>query len=324
MDKRKQRPRRVAVFGASGRLGGPLARFVRSSAPDVSLRILTSAKEKSVKLAEEFPEAEVMEANYFDATTMARALADADGVFLVTPNFLDEETAMPIFVEAAELAGASHIVRLLGDAPGMTLDGLPPAIRDFAPPGPASQHLLAHRILKRSGLPVTFINCASYLMDNLMGIATHALRSRHTLTVPVDRVNSFIDPRDVGETAACLLLSENPEHIGRIYDLDNGHDLMRFSQLADLMSEVFGCPIAYDGSPENFLREHGDRYRKFMNDDRAPEYMLAVWEFEREVEPLWRVSDTVEKIIGRAPKTMRDWLIEHRASFFPQSLPNAT
>ena len=324
MDQRRIRPRRIAVFGASGHLGGPLARHVRTVAPDVKLRLLSSAAPKIARLRADFPGAEVMEANYFDAASMVDALADVDGVFLVTPNFLDEERAMPIFVEAARGAGVSHIVRLLGDAPGMTLDGLPPAIRNFDPPGPASQHLLAHGILKRSGLPVTFINCASFLMDNLLGIGAEALRSRQTLTVPVDRVNSFIDPRDVGETAACLLLSDDPDHIGRIYDLDNGQDLMRFSQLAELIGDVFGMPIAYEGSSEYFLREHGDRYRKFMNDERAPEYMLAVWEFEREVEPLWRISDVVEKIIGRKPKTWREWLIEHRDALLAQPHPGVT
>ncbi|MDB5582375.1 MAG: hypothetical protein JWR80_7551 [Bradyrhizobium sp.] len=323
MDRHGGRPRRIAVFGASGHLGGPLARYVRASASDVTLRLLSSSEAKGAALRADFPDAEVMVANYLDPASMMEALAGVEGVFLVTPNFLDEDRAMPIFITAARAGGVTHIVRLLGDAPGMTLDRMPAAIRDFNPPGPATQHLVAHSILEASGLPVTFINCASYMMDNFMGASARGLRASRTLMIPVDRLNSFIDPRDVGETAACLLLGEGSHHIGRIYDLDNGQDLMRFSQVAELMGDVFGEPIGYDGSHETFLRENGDHYRKVMNNPRAPDYMLAVWEFEREIEALWRLSNVVETIIGRKPMSLRAWLIEHRDTLLPRSAPAA-
>ena len=315
---RKPIPRLITVFGATGHLGGPVAKHAQQHAPDVKLRLVTSAPEKAEALQTGFPKAEVVIANYFDEASMTAALANAEGAFLVTPNFLDEEQAMPIFIRAAKAAGSlSHIVRLLGDAPGMTLDRVATPIREFMPQGPATQHLLAHGLLKASGLPVTYINCASYMMDNFLGAVGRPLREQHKLIVPVDRLNSFIDPRDVGETAACLLLSDNHRHIGHTYDLDNDHDVLRFSDVADLMTEVLGVKITYDGTPESFLRELGPRYRARMGIEKAAEYMVMVFEFEREHEIAWRRSDAVESIIGRKPTTLHEWLLEHKEKLVP-------
>lgn len=312
-ENRKPLPETITIFGASGRLGDPLARYVQTHAPQVKLRLVTSARAKQADLESRFPGADVRIASYYDEPSMAAALEGADGVFLVTPNFLDEERAMPIFARAARAAGTiAHIVRLLGDPPGMTLDRVPAEIRDFRPHGPATQHLIAKEILHTSGLPVTFINCAAYMMDNFLATPARLLRERHELVVPVNRLNAFIDPRDVAAVAACLLLSDNHRHIGQIYHLDNGHDVMRFSQAAELMGEIFGMPIGYDGSKERFIRDLGDRYRTVMGHERAPEYMVSVFEYELENEVTWRRSDVVEAIIGRKPTTLAEWLTEHR------------
>ena len=319
-ENRKPKPGLITVFGAAGRLGGPLARYVRAQAPHVILRLVSSSPAKASKLEAEFPGAQVVVANYFDEPSMRTALDGANGVFVVTPNFLDEEKAMPVFVRAAKAADTIvHIVRLLGDPPGMTLERVPASIRDFRPHGPATQHLLAKDILERSGLPITFINCAAYLMDNFLSTPAAMLRERHELVVPVNRMNAFIDPRDVGDTAACLLLGDNHRHIGQIYHLDNGHDVMRFSEVAEVMTRVFGVPISYDGSKERFFRDLGARYRKIMGNERAAEYMVDVFEYELENEVTWRRSDVVEAIIGRKPKKLEEWLQEHRERILPRA-----
>ncbi|WP_332817425.1 NmrA family NAD(P)-binding protein [Sphingopyxis sp.] len=319
-DNRKPKPGLITIFGASGRLGGPLARHVRAHAPAVKLRLISSSPKKGAELEGAFPDAQIMVANFLDESSMTAALDGSDGVFLVTPNFLDEERAMPIFARAAIAArSVSHVVRLLGDPPGMTLDRVPASIRDFRPHGPATQHLLAKTILSQSGLPMTYINCAAYMMDNFLATPAQMLREQHELIVPVDRLNAFIDPRDVGAVAACLLLTDNHRHIGQIYHLDNGHDVLRFSEVAALMTQIFGVTIGYDGSKERFLRELGDRYRTVMGHERAPDYMVDVFEYERANEVTWRRSDVVEMIIGRKPTTLANWLTEHRDRFFPRA-----
>lgn len=314
-DNLKAIPKTITIFGAGGRIGGPVARFIRAQRPDIRLRLVTSSPHKTDALKKEFPESEVVVADYLDEASMERALENSEGVFLVTPNFLDEERAMEIFIRAAQrLTSLKHIVRILGDPPGMTFERVPKELRDYKG-GTAIQHLRAKRVLDAANLPITYINIAAYLMDNLFSIS-RPLREERKLIVPYDRLMAFIDPRDVGETSARLLLSDNHRHIGQYYHIDNGQDVMRFSAVAQIMSEVIGEPIAYDSSGESYLREFGARVRERMKDERAAEYFLSYFKFEYDNETVWRCTDFCESILERKPTTLKAWLTEHRSAVF--------
>ena len=313
-DNRKPIPNRIVVFGASGRLGGPVARFISRHAPDVRLCLVTSREEMKPALREAFPDAQIALADYFDAASMKAALAGAEGVFLVTPDFLDEQAAMPIFARAVREAGTVvHIVRIVGDPPGMTLERIPAALQGR---GTATQHLIAKRVLDAERLPITYLNIAAYLLDNFIRIG-QAIREQHLLIAPCDRLMAFVDPRDVAEAAARILLSPNHRHIGQYYHIDNGHDLMRFSAVAAAMSEVLGGRITHDGTPETFMRELGPHFNRQLGDPRAADYFLHYFNFEYENETVWRRTDFAETILGRKPTTLRAWLQEHRAMLMP-------
>lgn len=314
-DDRKPIPRSIVVFGAAGRLGGPVARYVSAHAPAVRLRLVTSQQQKQDALRKAFPAAEIVVANYLDAASMQAALAGIEAVFLVTPNFLDEAAAMEIFAHTVHEAGTvRHIVRLLGDAPGMTLERVPAELH--GPGGPATQHLIAKRTLDAARLPITYINIAAYLLDNFINIG-QAIREKRTLINPSDRLMAFVDPRDVAEVAARILLSPNHRHIGQYYCIDNGHDVMRFSDVAAIMSEVLGVRITHDGAGETFVRELGPGYNRKMGNPHAAEYFVRYFEFEYEIETVWRRTDFAETILGRKPKTLRAWLEEHRTVLMP-------
>jgi hypothetical protein len=98
-----------------------------------------------------------------------------------------------------------------------------------------------------------------------------------------------------------LFLSDNHRHIGQFHTLNNGHDLMRFSEAAELMTEVLGEKITHDGSKEGFFAAY-------------PQIAPILWDFfeyERENEVVWARNDFVERTLGRKPLTVREWLQEH-------------
>lgn len=314
--ERKLLPSRIVVFGAGGRLGGPVAAFIDRYAPDVRLCLITSRPEQQPALRQKFPRAGIAVASYLDEVSMQRALVGAEGVFLVTPNFLDEQAAMQIFARAVREAGTLvHIIRILGDPPGMTLERIPPELRGI---GTATQHLIAKRTLDAANLPITYINIAAFMLDNFLGIG-QPIRQARTLIAPFDRLMAFVDPRDVAEAAARILLSPNHRHVGQYYHIDNGHDLMRFSAVAEVMSEVLGVEITHDGTPETFVKVLGPRYNQRMGTAHAAEYFARYFEFEYENETVWRRTDFAETILGRKPVTLRAWLEEHRAALMPGS-----
>ncbi len=299
----------VVVFGANNYIGRPLARYVADNAPDVHLRLVVRNNEHRAGLERDFPAAEVVLADYYDLSSLETALHKASGVFVVTPNFCDEERAMTNLVYAArQNRDLVQIVRLLGDPPGMTLDEVPDSLKRFGG-GAAVQHLRAKSVLDRSGLPITYLNVAAYFMQNLASpLMNSPLRHARSLIVPKNRRMAWIDTRDIGACGAALLLSNNQRHIRKTYHLDNGFDVLWFDELAGLMSEVWETPIRYDGSDEAFLDVAADLVPR--HDFGA--YFLAYSQFEQDNETLWRKSDIVEYLTGRPATRLRDWLLEHK------------
>ncbi|MGW0710036.1 NmrA family NAD(P)-binding protein [Streptomyces sp. NPDC002643] len=296
-------PRSVLIFGASGHIGRPLAEFLRREAPQIQLRLVSSKPERVDDLRRGFPEAEVVVADYFDLPSLESAVQGIEGVFVNTPGGTDERPAMTNMVAALQHAGtAIHVLRTVGMQPEANQRRIPQSIRDNRLGLPV-QHPVVKHILDESGLPVTYLNIGATFMDNFFWMKEGLSRERKLIWH--NRLIPFIDPRDIAEVAGRLLLSDNHRHIGQFHTLNNGHDLMRFSEVAELMSEVFGEKITYDGSEEAFLKAYSGRLGPLVS---------TFWEFfeyERENEVVWARNDFVERTLGRKPITVREWLREH-------------
>ena len=257
----------IAVFGANKRIGQPVAQYIAKHSPETKLRVITRSEKNRAQLMSDFPNADLHIANYYDLPSLERALRGADGVFVVTPDFLDEERAMTNFKYAVRrnAGGVTHVVRLVADPPGMTLDRVSPIMLKFGG-GTAMQHMIAKNTLKDARLPITYVNIGAYFMQNFSGPLFQAgLRSERVLAVQRNRRMGFIDTDDIGACCAALLLSDNHRHIGQTYHLDNGHDVMWFDEVADLMTEVWGEKITFDGSDETYERLLGDSLRSLFN-----------------------------------------------------------
>ena len=301
---RKPIPESILIFGAAARLGGALALFLAREAPSIRLRLATHSPVKADALRERFPSAEVAVADYLDLSSLRRALDGMSGAFVVTPSGTDEWPAMTNLVEAAKTSSLVHLLRIVGVQPEASLHRIPQSIRDNGL-GLPIQHPIAKRILDDSGLPVTYLNCGATFMDNLLAPPTvEALRRTRTFIWP-ERLIPFIDPREVGEVAGRLFLSDNHRHIGQLHTLNNGYDILRFADVAQLMSEVWNEPIRYDSSKEAFFATYAEiGVRR--------QYLWDFFQYEQDNEVVWARNDFVERMLGRKPKTLRDWLIEHR------------
>ncbi|WP_162460757.1 MULTISPECIES: NAD(P)H-binding protein [unclassified Mycolicibacterium] len=301
-DNHKPIPRSILIFGAAAHVGEPLAHFLHNEAPEITLRLVSSSEDRACRLRHAFPDAEVVTANYFEIDSLERAVRDMEGIFVITPGGLDEGLAMTNLVAAVRKANtAIHIQRTLGIQPEANPRRIPQSIRD-AGLGLPIQHPIAKRVLDDSGLPVTYLNFGATFMDNLLWMK-HGLASERKL-IWHNRLIPFIDPRDIAEVAGRLFLSNNHRHIGQFHTLNNGHDLMRFSDVANLMSDVLGESITFDGTKEAFFAAYAH-----MGGTRH-----ALWDFfeyERANEVVWALNDFVERTLGRQPRVLRSWLEEN-------------
>ncbi|MGV0598884.1 NAD(P)H-binding protein, partial [Mycolicibacterium pulveris] len=227
---------RVLIFGAAGHLGLPVARWISYHDPDTRLRLATRNSKNQTNLAQEFPNAEIISADYLDVDDMKAALDGVSAVFVVTPDFLDEKQAMENLVASARAAGDIRvIVRIQGVLPNVKPSDVPHDMRDVG--GPATQHFVARSILNDSGLPVVHLNMVAYLTDDLLRWG-NPIREHDLLSMPYNRRAAWVDPADVGEAAARIILSRDDRHIGHQYDVDNGHDVLEFDEVARMLSDV--------------------------------------------------------------------------------------
>jgi uncharacterized protein YbjT (DUF2867 family) len=305
----------IVFFGALGRVAPAAIDHIRSAHPSVALRVVTSDPAKLEALQVRHPSAEAIIANFLDPDSIRHAFADMEAAFIVTPDFLDETTAMTNVVDAARASGrVRHIVRLLGDMPSMTLARVSPKLKSYGG-GTAVQHFAARAVLEASDLPVTFLNSAAYFIDDLMGWL-QPVREIGTLVIPYDRLAAFIDPRDIGEIAARILTRPDRQRFTHLhFDMDNGQDLLRFSELAELISTVIGVPVTYDDTLETHMRVAAPLYARWG--PRGAEYYADFYAFEQYNDASFRLTDFAERILGRKPVTVRQWLEEHRPILFP-------
>lgn len=306
---RKPVPRSVLIFGAGGHVGGPMAAFLAREAPHIQLRLATHSAQKAASLQVRFPEADIVIADYFDPPSLAQAVAGMEGVFVICPSGTDEEPAMTNLIAALKADGSViHVIRQLGMQPEANLARIPASLN-----GPGSralpvQHPIVKRLLDDSGLPITYLNCGATFMDNFITLGMAAnLRARRLLVWP-ERLIPWIDPREVGEVAARVILSDNHRHIGQFHTLNNGLDLMGFADVASLMSEVFGVAIAHDASRDAFLAI----YEPVIG--ARTEMLWDFFQYEQDNEVVWARNDFVERTLGRKPLTLREWLEEHRGA----------
>ncbi|MDR7156823.1 uncharacterized protein YbjT (DUF2867 family) [Sphingobium xenophagum] len=310
---KKPVPKSIAVFGAAGRVGQPLADYVRYAAPDVCLRLITSSAAAVSGLQNGYPAADVVVANYLDPDSLKPALEDMEGIFVVTPSGLDEVRAMQNLIAAVRAAGTvKHIVRVVGYGPESTLDQVPEELA--ARGGDGSQHYIAKAELARSGLPVTFLNCGATFMDNLL-LASGGIRDRDLFIYPPLYV-PFVDARDVGEVGARLLLSDDVRHISQFHTMNNGQDQLSSEEIAEMMSDILRRHIAYDGSRETFMKELGPLLDQRAGRAGEAEYRwdyVQFWENTNSV--IWSLNNFAERMLGRRPTTLRAWLMEHKGFF---------
>jgi len=315
------------VFGASGHIGGPAASWILSRQPEALVRVVTSKPDGVAVLSAKFPDAEAIHADYFDLESLKRAFDGVRAVLIVTPDFLDEETAMKNVVEAAKTApDLQRVIRITGDPPGIHDEkDVPEFLRKYNG-GSAVQHTRARRILSESGLPVAYLNVCAWLMDNLATFMLKPIVERHTVVMPFDRVMNFIDTRDIGRVGSELLMDSSRTMIGHTYQLHNGVDSMiRFSRIAEIFSDALGVPFGYDDSAEAHRNDLGPGLSAYYSrTENATSYYYDYFKWEHDMtvqlmadgpDLLNGESDVHPRKFGFEPRALKEWIRDNREIF---------
>ena len=280
----------LLVTGATGTVGEPLVRGHLDG--EASVRVATRDPRGARDGFGDEPER--VEFDLRRPETWGETLAGVDRMFLLYPPGSGVDDVCE-FADAADRVGVDHVafLSILG-----------------AEKLPVIPHRRIETHLARTGMSHTFLR-ASWFMQNLSGIHRPEIVDRDEIFVPAgDGVLSFTDARDVAAAAATVLTE--PGHENRAYDL-TGPAALDFREVADAFSDVLDRPISYaDPSRTSFgwqmyQRGFSPGFVAFM----IAEYSVVRLGFSG------RTTDDVEALLGRPPRTVREFVADYADEFRP-------
>jgi uncharacterized protein YbjT (DUF2867 family) len=272
----------LLVTGATGNIGRELTREL--DARGAKFRLLVRDPARAADLP---AQAERIVGDLGDPATLPPAFAGVDALFLLTQGIGTDYTAAAL--AAAEAAGVSHIVHL--SSLHVTLDPLPAMAR---------WHYDREELIRASGIPATFLRPGGFMTNALDWLPT--LRADNYVLDPIGPGRyAPIDPADIAAVAA-VALTENG-HQGSDYSL-TGDEMFTVSEQVRVISETIGREIEVRAVT---TAEEAVRFR-FPNG--APQTLAdAVTEgfHLMRADTVGFQTDTVERLLGRKPRTFADW-----------------
>lgn len=254
----------IAVAGATGSQGGGAARALLAD-DAFRVRALTRNTESTQAQALAAGGAEVVQADFYDPTSLRAAFDGAYGAFLVT-NFwahgsADKETEeIQNLVNAARNANLQHVVwSTLED----TRDLLP--LEDTRMPVLQDRYNVPHfdakgegnKLFVEAGVPTTNLNTTFFYQGFLgqMG-PKRAKDGSLVLTLPIEegRLLAGVDVNDIGRTSL-EILKNGSEFIGKTVGLAGDH--LTGHQYADILGDAIGEIITFQSVPYDVFRRLG-------------------------------------------------------------------
>ncbi len=283
----------ITVTGSTGTIGAELVRLLSDAAVPVR------AVMRDFSRVQTLPHVAWIQADLEDERTLEPVIAGSRVLFLLTGNtFGFGETQIGV-IRAAERLGVEHVVKLsaLGATP-----------RTKAPL--AREHYEAEQALEATSMSWTILRPHTF-MQNWLDDVAETVRNEQTIYAAIgDGRVPFIDARDIAAVAAEALL--NPQrHAGQRYVLTGG-EAVGYQALADVMTEVLGTNVTYRSLSEDEMRSRMES--QGMSSKMIDSY-LALASYQRAGGATERVSESVREVLGRDPKTIRDFVRDYREHF---------
>ncbi len=280
----------IFVLGATGKVGRHLVPALLDAGAGV--RALTRDPAK----ARIDPRAEVVRGD-LDTSDLPALLAGADRVFVLSHGHsADREAAT---ARAAAQAGATHLVKL-------STTGV-----HFGQKDPITvAHAEAEQAVREAGRAWTILRPGAFMDNRFAWIGS--IREENAVYVPdTDPPSALIHVRDIAEVAALVLTTSG--HEGATYELTGGEALTTQRQVA-ILAEAIGRPLEYVEETESAAKER--LIRVYGWPAKAIDGLFAL---KRESAPHEHVVfDTVERLLGRPPRTFAAWARENASAYHHQ------
>lgn len=292
----------ILVTGATGNVGSDVCRHFcgtgRSVYGAVTPAKLKGDKTSQLRIQERLHGAEPRALDYKDSSTWGEALNGVGKVFLVRPPHISKiRRDMYPFMAHMRDRGIGHVVFL--SVQGAENNSIVP-------------HHKVEQAILQLGMPYTFIR-PSFFMQNLTTTHLPEVREESRIFVPAGNgVTNFIDVRDIADVIAVVLLDDS--HKNRAYTI-TGTDSYSYYEVAERLSRILGRSVQYQPARLlPFLRYHISRGRTLKHGL----VMYALYSVTR-FGKAGVATDTFQQITGRQPRSLDQFIADHRDLLAPAS-----
>ena len=262
----------ILVFGATGRQGGSVANALLKAGWPVRALVPDSTKAASLQLRNSG--VELVQGSFEETKVVRTAMKDAYGVFSVLPASLAAEDEVRHGISIADIAaetGVNHFVYSSGASVGNELTGVP---RFDAKP-----RIEAH--IRQLDMTTTIIRPMIF-MEMLVRPGFGLDEGRLVSLIRSDHSIQLTAVEDIGRFVAAVLADKS--RFGGA-TLKIASDRLTGRELAVILSEAIGRPIAYERFPEDVLAANADLAHMAESLEDGPLAEQVDLELMREINP---------------------------------------
>lgn len=287
----------ITVTGSTGTIGSHLVEVLAREGVPTRAILRDPAK------ARRLPHVVWAQADLSDASLLEPALAGTDRLFLLTGNDPGFGRIQIDVLRVAAQVGVRHVVKL-------SAYGASPRSNSAI----GREHWEVEQALQQqSAMGWTILRPHSF-MQNWLDDGAESVRAEGRIYSPIEdgRV-PFIDARDIADVAAVVLKDPAP-HAGKKYYLSGG-EAVGYADVASAISEATGREVTYQP-----ISMEEARARMEARGTPAPliDATLALAAYQKAGGPTAQVSGEVERILGRPPRTIRDFARDYAEHFRPR------
>lgn len=213
--------------------------------------------------------------------------------FLSPPGYADQYKMLSPLIQEAKRRGLKKVV--LMTAMGANAVETSPFRR-------------AEIELEKSGLAYNIVR-PNWFMQNFNTFWVEGIKQHGKILLPVGTAKtSFIDAKDISDVVTKLLITD--EFNNQAFDI-TGPEALNHDEVAALLTEATGRKIVYSEiSPEDLRKAF---FVAGMPEDYS-NFLLTILGFLKEGYSAG-VTDEVKRILGREPRTMKNYAKEYRSSW---------
>ncbi len=282
----------IIVTGATGKLGREIVEQLLKAVPATEVGVSVRAPEKATALAGRG--VRVRQGDYSDPASLLHAFEGASQVLIISSNSSGEDAVRHHrnAIEAAQAAGARRV--LYTSHMGSNAASLFSPMRD---------HAATEAILEASGVAFTSLRNGFYAGSGIM-LMGQGLQTGE-VSAPGDGPVSWTAHSDLAAAAVIALTDVN--RLSGITPPLTGSEVLDLDGIAAIASELTGRTITRSTVTN-------EQFRAALISRHLPgpmaEMLVGLFAASRKGE-FAAVDPTLERLLGRPPKSMRDVLATH-------------